>query len=303
MVWATKSALSATELANRALDLPLIIGRNWTRYSTATMKWTAAGGDGDADISVAAFEARHCGDDFDHLLTKPSSGDPRYLNINLGSTVGEIDCLAIKNHNLFTVSATLKLQLSTDAPFTTPIDILTITPGSNKRIVEIDLRESGDANPQRFTGVRYARLFIDMPSAGVPTLGEVFLGRSRQLYSHSLLPHAPYRLTSGLRVGESEAGIVGGVSRATNRRRFAFTYVTKDATAISDWEALFRDDCDGGSLPYLYVEKPNTARQNALWIWPDLTDIEGESAGYSERRFRLLGREQGPNFLAKGVGT
>jgi hypothetical protein len=294
--------LSSADLASAAADQPLAIGRNWLRHADSVApqwkqggSWAAGSDETDSDGPTS-----YAWDEFDDLQTYPDASQTTwYLLMDFGaSEVGIIDSLVLLNcTNLESVR--VRLQIADDNAFSS--NLITISDNTlgasfSGRHVDLVIKESGDSNAKRYSSVRYARLLFTKGSGFIPRIGEVILGRRRQLKAHPTLPYAPRQLTGKRARFESAGGVVTDYVFHRGRRRLEGTITPHQTAYIDDWVALFEQDCDLGKYGFVWVDDPNSSATDAYWMrWDDM-GLSGPFVGYTERQFRISAMEQGPNF-------
>lgn len=292
--------LSQAERDLAADDIPLLVGRNWLRSAGSFRGWDADGVTAFSDISATGFGGKFAGDDFDHDLTKPNAAaTTQHFIFDYGSEGMTLDLWALLNHNLGTIGGiTVTLAVSNDG--TTWTDIATVSPGtSNKRLVALVLKDTGSV-ARRFSSLRYFR----MTTAGgshTPQFGEMILGRRRQL-KHAPDPEwDPNNLMS--RIGRSDAlsGVITDHVIRKGQRKISAILSPHETAYIDDIEAFYETETDFGTRPFLWIDKPNSAPSDASWMRFVEPELSGPLLGPSQRGFKILAIEQGPNFLALGV--
>jgi hypothetical protein len=299
----SKASLSAAEVANFEADLPLILGANEVRDAT-TIWWNRNGSftDGNGNEADSDGPTSRLGTDEDYRQTYPDATRATwYLMFDLGSAADAvIDSVVILNHNIATLTGTIEFQLADDQTFATSlITCEQETPSTDKRVTMFHLDELLALTHARFSSVRYARLRFTSLAGGVPTIGEVIMGRRRQL-GHN--PTLPYNDRSGRAVVEdwyADSGASCRYVRRKGQRTGSFTLRESDDTYIDDLVAFFRDDIDYGTKPWVWVENPTASQHDANWMrfrGPN-PDLNFPLVGFSERTWELDAEEVGPNYL------
>lgn len=299
MAWSYAS-IGATDIALSAADKALLLGQNWARTAN-DVRWNTVGTIATADSPATGFETSFCYDDWDHLPTKPSgTGATWYLVFDLGSTdPGEIDTIAILNHNLGTISAAVTVEVG-DTDFSAAVVQLVSghSPADDHRIVYDDLRHTGSV-ALRYSSVRYIR-FKFTGTAIQPQIGEVIIGRRRQLKINPLVPHDPNALQSAVTRVVTRSGVISDIVWHKGRKTLNEAIVAHEDTKIDELESFFGADTEYMTRPWLWIAAPGTSPNSAHWMKFDSAAQSGPLSGFTRRTFRLAGIEQGPNFLSAG---
>lgn len=301
------AAIGATELALFNADMPAVCGKNYALDASA-IEWRQGGSfGGGSDETDSDGPTTYLVDSQDYLQSYPTTAVNTYLLINLGaSNLGIVDTVALKNHNLYTegvTSVTVEFDQNQNGNFAAVDTAATTNPqttGSDKRIVELDLHHTG-SDPRRYTDVQYLRIGI---SGGTPTpkIGEIFVGRRRQLKTRPEQGFDKSLWASHVKVFESDAGVDTVYEFHSKRARVAGSFRIHEDAYITDWETFYETDTAGATLPFWWAWEPSSAPTDALWCRFEQAAMVGPSEGYTERLFQLAGIEKGPNFLRVGVG-
>lgn len=291
--------LSADETAWFADDKPLLIGRNWGRVITtaAEAKWTANGSFADSDQTDTDFPWNLAFDEFDHLQTRPGSGtSERHFVMDLGaSEPGEIDCVVLLNHNLGSTSSTVDIQIADDSTFATNLrTLVSSSPSNDNRLVFLDLDHSPGV-PQRYSSVRYIRVKCTSGGSVIYKLGEVILGRRRQLKHKPNLPWDPNNLHSDVEDFISQSGVRTRYIKSKGRRFLNAILSPHETARISDIETLYETELEQGTKNLVWIDDPTTSPNSAHWFQLD-PQLSGPLRGPSQRLFSFSGVEQGPNY-------
>lgn len=256
--------LSATEIADAAADKPLLLGESVIAAAKAdgafAAEWSAAGSFAGADITATGYPVARAYDRAWNTWTKPNAAaTTHYLLFDLGATVAAFDHCIIGGHNFGTIGGlTVSLEIANASTFATDlIELASWSPGSsNKRLVDLSLGHGVDAAPNVYSSVRYLRIKTTGGSH-TPQIGEIILGRRRQVTNRPRLPYDPISADSEVADFESRSGIT---TRYTlNRGRVVLspqfsTSATADRTPFTSWWA----DCAQGTKPFVYIEEPQT---------------------------------------------
>lgn len=302
MAW-LGAAISASDLALRALDKPLLVGRNWLRDATTDPVWVPFAGAStgvwaDTDQTATGFGTVRLSDNYSHLLSKPDdSEDVWYLLIDLGATTRTLDYLALLRPEASFAGTQIDVQIADDNGYSSRlVTVATKTPTSDTaRVVFDELFDTG-TTPLRYSGVRWMRIkFTGVQET--PTFGELIIGRSRQLKHSPNIPYDVKHLTSRSDTFESMSGIVSRYTHHKNRKNISATISAYEDAFTSDFETFWEDDIDGGTLPFLWIEKPNSAPTEAYWMMYKSPDLVASLDGWVKRTYNIEAVEQGPHFL------
>lgn len=306
--------IGATERALFDADVPFVAGKNYlvdAVNSGGEVRWDTNG-----DITDGTDQADSDGpttylyDNQDYLQSYPNATAATwYLNINLhGTNLGIIDTVIIKNHNLYSQgvsSVKVGFDQNQDGQFTAVDEAADVNPqttGTDKRIVIPELFHTGSV-ARRYTDVQHLRLTIyDGTGTATPRIGELFVGRRRQLKTPPLNPFDKSAWSSDIRAFVSASGVRSQYSYHTKRAILDATFRVHEASYVSDWESFMEDDLDGGEQPFWWVWEPSSSPSDALWCDLQNHAMVGPSEGFSERLFSLSAVERGPNFLRTGNG-
>lgn len=306
MAWYDTEVPTA-ELALFNADTPVIIGKNYALDASA-IEWRQGGSFGaGSDETDSDGPTANLIDNHDHNQSFPTTSVDTYLLINLGAAnLGVIDTVILKNHNLYTegvTAVTVEFDQNQNGNFSAVYTAATTNPqttGSDKRIVELDLHHTG-SNPIRYTGVQWLRIGF-VGGTPTPLIGEIFVGRRRQMKVQPLVGFDRKMLVSRTAVFESDSGIDTVYSFHENRQIIRGEYVLHEDAFITDWETFFTTDTEGGTLPFWWILGPVSAPSDAVWCRFEEAALVGPSEGFAERVFSFSGLEKGPHFLANGVG-
>lgn len=291
-------AVTATELARRAKDYPLLIGRNWMRdYSAA--KWRNTGIWGDATDDTHTDGPVLCAlDEFDHEWTYPdSSGAARYLIVDFGSEIAEIDCVGIRNC-YGCAASTVSFEISDDNAYGVNLLELAswVNPANGSHLTAINLPSAG-GGPARYSSVRYLRIKV-AGAAAIPKFGEVLVGRSRQLSHNPPEPFDRRNLLTMTKTSESDTGVRTQYVQRRKERRINAELLIGTDTDEADYEAFWETDMDGGAGCFLWIDQPTTAPTVAWWMLFPEPEMSKPRSNWAERRVPFDAVEQGPNFVA-----
>jgi hypothetical protein len=279
----------------RASDKLLLVGKNYLRHTGNAPAWrqTAAG----ADEVATGFATTRAYDDRDYLDTKPGSAQNTWLfTVDLGSThLAEFDHVTILG--LDSLTCQIEVEIADDAAMTSNKQTLaTAASGTHvDRVVFDELYHTG-STARRYSSVRY--LQIKFTGTGIqPEFGELIIGRSRQMKFNPLTPFDRKNLVSNLGVYESYAGTSSTYAFYTNRRKIVATLLTSEDAYSTEIETFFKTDTEGGTLPFLWIDKPGTVPDTVYWMYFQTPALSGANTGWARRDFLFDCLEVGPNFM------
>lgn len=279
------SPIPQAELDALLLDKPLLIGGNRLEsviLKSGSINWHETPGSINRDLTDAP--PKRALDGFHNVLTFPDvAANPGrtewFLDIDLNDTP-EIDCAAILGHNFKDEGVTLVELSHTNASYTTPTLVESIASfPDNRRIVFLDF--GGD----RFTE-DFWTLHIEGPANFEPAIGELVLGRRRQMFAHPTLPHDIGRNRTRRDLRQTEGGVIGVYNFGIGQHLQTFAYRIASTDTV-DQLIAWREDTTFGSRPSLVLPRPNTDKQNAYVMWMDPDDFTFPFLGPSERLIRM----------------
>lgn len=300
MAWSF-AALASYETARLALDKPLVAAQK-IPSSPTTCRWNTAGTCAAADQSDTSYPARNAYDGFPGFATKTDGtlASTWYLVFDLGSAFS-FDCAFIVGHNFGTLSlTTVELYVADDSAFTTSLTKVADfgTPSDDGRLQDLALDHAEDlgrahdtaasAGPNRYTS-QYVRLKLSRGSNFTPSLGELILGRRRQLQFKPMRPFDEYAFNENAELEEYESGLVSKYNYA--RRGFSLNgnlWVT-DSTYRDDLVGFFRD-CRGSMV---WIDNPNSAPASFHMMMRN-GPLSIPRVKYGLREHVLTAVEQGP---------
>lgn len=273
-------ATPSAELAALALDKPLFAVKNALRtYNTAPAWFTTRSWLG-TQIDEATAPGRWVHDDTMREQTAPSSsmtGAAAHLLFDLDDTAGnEIDMVIIGNHNFAELNGSVDVAVycADDNTFATNLNLMASWSGvaTPDRLVDLSLLHTAVTN-RRFSALRYVAISIttsgsfSAPNAQ-PRIGEVFLGRRRQLARKHDYPGDDQRETSRIDTFESESGYMTNFRRAYGRRDVDLMWTADQADALglddqATWRSIWSDSTRG-TRPLWYLREPSTTPGDAV---------------------------------------
>lgn len=304
MAWSTAD-VGATELALMALDKPIISAAN-ALYDADAVEWSAAGSFAGADITLSGYPIARAYDGHTHLQTKPNAAaTTQYLLFNLDSAATDIDFIAIMGHNFGTIGGlTVTAEISDVSTFSgadpSTKEIASWSPGSsNDRLIELELNHSGSgsSNAQRYSTVPYFRLKMTKVSSFTPAIGEIILGRRRQLKHAPNMPWDDKNLSSEVRRTTSVSGVVTQYVFHKGRRELEANFNPHEVTYKDQFETWFKSDAAFGTRPFIWIDEPSTSPE-AYHLMVLEPEFQFPGVGPHERNYKIKAVEQGPHFLA-----
>lgn len=291
MAWSS-AVIPAADLANRALDIPLVIvnqlplatSLNWQSQNHLTT-W-----------NNASFPQSRAYDGLTHLLTKTSAARTSlYFSAAWASPGVEVDCWCLVNHNLYTIGTTqARLTIADDADYSVnPASMTILAPTSNLRIAELTQKHTG-STARRYTAVQYMAFYVYFGGAAqTPQLGELFLGRSYQLPFAPEFPDDPDHDRRKSATTETESGVITETVHNAGKYVLSANIVTDgdtEAQVMKDfWKATGR-----GKFPFIWIPKPTSA-PNTFYLMKFADDEFRFPKVYPSRReWQLNAIEQGP---------
>lgn len=305
--------ITAAEITGSAADAPLLVGTSVVESAKSNagfeLRWNADGNFATADATETANPVTRSYDRHWHADTRPnSSGTERWLLFKSGTAINfnEFDAAVIMGHNLGANTATLSLQVSDDPDVgTNGTEIATWTPsaptGNNEsRLVSVDLDDAANSNPQAFTAVQYIGVKITAAGGFVPQIGEVWLGKRRQMYKRPRMGYNPDASASRTVTATSLTGVKTRYTKSRSGQVLSAQFVTDTAVAASVVTDLWADT-NQGTKPFVWIEEPTTAPATARIMLLDSPVLPGGT--YLSGRVRTwdLGMtETGPFFDREG---
>lgn len=288
-----ETLLAAWETTAFAADKPLIASQS-IPTSPAYAKWVEVGQVGAGNITTwtdrtdSDFPIRRAYDGYPHLVTKTdaTAANEWYLAFDFGSAI-DFDCAFLIGTNMGTVNpVTLDLQVADDNAFSTNLKTIGTFTASNDRMQDYVLSDGSGA--ARWTA-QYAWLKIARVANFTPEIGELILGRRRQMQSMPLNPFDPTSLHD--EIGRSRS--MGGISHTTvfHRRRFELsaTFSEHEDTYINGLIGFWQE-CNN---TFVWCWEPTTTPGGWNLMSKD-ADFDFPSEGWTERTVTLTGSEQGP---------
>ena len=264
-------------------DKPVMIPTNLAEYPNAAAQWRTGGSwASGTDDTATGYGGRRAYDRFPSNQTKgTTAGTTFYLLFDLktdAASVGDagtFDTVAILNHNLGTLltgvhTAQIDVEISNSSDFSSEYTIASranIT--TDKRIIFWNLGTPEGATYETYTAVQYARIKITTTtSIAAPSIGQVIFGKRYQMSQRSNVPYDDEHYQSEVADFISQSGNISRYKRNSGGRVFdlSFSPTGVDGFGLDDLSTL-RDwfkNCDYGSKPFLFLDKPYSERETAL---------------------------------------
>jgi hypothetical protein len=145
----------------------------------------------------------------------------------------------------------------------------------------------------RFSNVRYVRLYLANGGGAnfVPEIGELILGRRRQLEYKPNRPFGSRNMSDIVETSETMGGILHKTIFA--RRRFVLdaNFLISSTTYASDVIAFYQN-CRG---PFVWIYDPTTYPNEWNFMFTSDSDFEFNMNGPNVYDFNLKALEQGPD--------
>lgn len=298
MVWSS-APLAEYETNRLALDKPLIAPQ-MIPVTPAVQRWTEVGQTTSTDRTDASYPALRAHDALPGYVTKPdSTSSATWYLVFQTSTAIEFDCAFLLNHNFGTLTlTTVTLEVANSGVFGAGLETIGDfgEPSDDTRLADLELYHFGDT--ARRYSAQYFRLKLARATPFTPELGELVLGRRRQLEYKPNRPYDEYAM------GESSDSLItaGGEIHKTvwSRRAFELTgeFEIDSDTYRDDMVAFYRQ-CRG---PFVWIENPNSAPDSFHYMMREgglaIPQIEANL-----RRAELVATEQGGESYYLDVET
>lgn len=258
MTW-TSTAYTATENAARTAGRPWLMATHIAER--AAVIWTSdTGAADDADESAAASPARYAVDRRGSWTSAPT-GTATTWYLVIGPLLyapplitAAADTIVLVDHNLS--GASVVVEGATALDFGTGYQELhsfTVTQ-TGRWVDHFAARWQADAGD-------YLRLAITAAEAFTPSIGEVWIGRRRQLRGGITIGRDPFGVSSGLAVGGEGASFGTARDRGIGRQEFpARIRLLETGASLSD-ETTIRNwwsETDGGARAFVFHPSPTS---------------------------------------------
>ena len=316
-------AMTDAENAAHAANKPLMLATNNSSIiTTASSGWhpSTTSGSNETNVSVVT-NAKVRG--FDRIagltvsstmasLSSTSSATSPTFRLQFSSSV-IFDTVVIMGHNFGSVtnsgsSITAQIVASDSTATKVVSDTLTIASGDNSRLVFTHLYDASGSKPtfpKRVTisGASTNRVQLKLSNVRgdtsiKPALGEMWVGRRRQLLHNPNLPFDDKSETGMVSDFSSKSGLT---QRYTYHQGKALRTINKsvtDSAELSSIESAF-DDSDGFTKPIIWLENPAATSPDAYLMLPESPTLSLPLQGPIERVFSTSLIEQ-PPFKSSG---
>ena len=315
----TQGTVSANEQSALAADAPVLLGDNRLEDKAASaiwVSWTAArpyAENTDASAADADYPTSRVHDRYQHLATQPAkvSTNQNYALIFQLDASGTADTVAILNHNFGSVTKSSTLSVFVDIADNGTFSsnrrrLVTLTNPTSQRLVQLNLGPNG-TEYDSITGLVWVQVSVqsDAEITTLPSIGEIVIGRRRQISLKPELPWDDRHYSSDYADFKSKSGITTRYIRSKGRRLFAPTWrpTGTDSHSLNDittLETWWKTDIDYGTKTFLYTEDPSTTPRNSWWCQTTDPDLSMPLSGPAERPVSLSFEEQAP-FLSSEV--
>lgn len=297
--------ISATEIALRDADKPQLIAQA-IPTTPAFVGWNTAGTVGGGDSSDSGYPASRSIDGFAHLYTRPDTAQVDwYLVFDFGTGV-EFDWIGLigGSETMRSVFDSWDLQIADDGAFT--VNLITIPIGVSTsqavRITQAVPRHAAAAgtDANRYSNVQYARLrFRANLGTNQPEIGEVVLGRRRQLKHKPRTPYDDNTLTGEHSDTVTAAGVRHRYTYNDGRRRLSAAINPSEEPYLSDVPAWYRTGQRFGRSPFAWAENPfsdpgGVSGGGWHFMQLEIPDLVYPCQDFVERTFDIIADEQGP---------
>lgn len=259
-------------LAGKPLWIPINAARSYLTSAewSSARTWAAGGSGGGSNLTRTDAPPRWAWDDRLGARSFPDTdgGAAMYMLFDLDA--GVIDSAVIANHNFPDIAGcVVRLGVADDSAYTTNRRVIAEwTSIGAARLVALDLTDGGAHGAgeyRRFSEVQYA--YLEVTTTGtfgtvVPRIGEICLGRRRQLARAHDYPDDDRALASRVDEYEPDGGATVRLVRYAGRREFEATWTADeiDESGLDDmatWRSIFTD-LGQGARPAWYVRDPST---------------------------------------------
>jgi hypothetical protein len=270
-----ETTVSASELAALAKDIPLFVGNQILENYSALPQWRVSGSlASGSDISDNVdFPVWRGFDRGANSLTR-STGVNGQTEVSYICTLTPddddlhtADAAFIIQHNFHLLggNVTITLDIADNNSFSSNLITLAtwVNPTAALRLGSLNFR----ALSRRYTDITYLRLRIRKTSGAfsttIPSFGELWVGRRRQLAHFPVVPGWDERATRSNFVDHVSDGNVRSRYFLNNGQRFyqaELVTVDDDGTGYNETDEVrgWWQDCEEGK-PSIFVESPGTA--------------------------------------------
>jgi len=291
---------SATSIAAEDVyatdDKPLLASESAIDLTNGVLKWTTDGDHSGTDQAATNWETSKATDGHLHTRTAPNAnGTTWYLSWKCDATI-DADILIVGPTNLGDVNlgVTLSLEIADNETFTTSLlEVQSSLVLDDKRIVFRDF----DGTPNRYDGVKYARLKFVLGTSETPKVSQVFFGRRRQLKFGPERPWDGDRMRVDVTTFQSPGGVRTKYKRSTGGRELLPEFMLdSDDAATMD---AFLKGTDYGAGKFWAIMQPNTRHTAAMLMDLDDEIIEEPYEGPFHKRASMTWTESPPYLSAE----
>lgn len=292
------AALSAYETARLALDKP-ILGANVIPAQPTSVIWSEDDGNiatvDDRSYTGAPTYRLYDGEAGLQSYPETVATTVWYIYFDFGaSNLQVIDFVGIMHHDFFTDSVTqvdFEFDQNQNGAFTA-VDTCPIisNPADNSRIMQLTLKHTGSV-ALRYSDVRYCRLKITAGGNFVPYIGELILGRRRQLKHGPSEGFNPELWSDSSETNTSKGGVINKTIYTQNRFDLQAEFESHEDTYIADLKAWWKQIRES----FIWIYKPNSLPNSFHLLVKDgeSFDFPNDSGPY-KRVLTLSAIEQGP---------
>lgn len=317
-----RSTIPADEVASYTADVPMLVGNNIASDYLAMPQWRLSGSwASGSNTTNSSYPTLRAFDGQGLARTQPTIGASEVeVSLIFDLTAGTDgphtwDTALIWNHNLASLGTNFNVTLSvSDLESFTGGTTLVIAQWNgvggftSGRLVATSLSDGAGTPNQRYTTVRYVRLRFVTTSgflAGAPSIGEVWLGRRRQMAYQPNVPWAEANLTSDVADFVSKSGGRSRYVRNRGQRIFEPTWSFDGANPAGlNQETQMRawfNECEQGSKPFLFFESPAAASPVAHVCYCDPPSLDMPVLGPFEREISMRFVEAAPYVQSEAV--
>lgn len=231
-------------------------------------------------VDNATYPTTYAYDRAHHLRTRPTDGSTfgYALGFQLDGTE-DLDAICIVGHNLADLSGTINVAawVADNQAFSTNAQRIAMWQSSSftsARLAALDLGPNhGSVTPGvgagdylRYSGAEWLQIVVretGESAISVPQIGEVWIGKRRQLSARWLVGWDEWSYESDIATATSESGVRSAYKRHSgrfvqrsirSRTTGVDRYGLDDLTELRSWWA----DTDYGARPFVYWHEPST---------------------------------------------
>lgn len=307
MAWSSAS-LSANELAWSGADKPMLSSNalQAAKPGDISAKWvtgTVSGTSASADDTDSDYPAAQLWDGFPGRRSKGTNAATSWsIVIDASSSPIEFDWWGVIGHNLRDITiSTMGVTIADSGDFASrPSAISSVTPYSDManghRYADLSLSPALGSTIERFSDVEWIRVWLTC-SSGVPEIGQLVFGRSRQQQFQPTMPFNRYNQASSMHFISTPGGARLNNPRYKARRELNASYkhsLTSLQTDALAWWSDTRDGCD----PFFYHDAPSGSPIGFHMMMHREQGVRYPRANACRRELFIDAIEQGPTFLS-----